>query len=358
MDFKFIFIFIFIGIISYEIHFYSSFYLILSFLSFFFLLALIVEKEIIFKLKEDKFLVILLFFYFFSLIISSLFKFDLIGLNRSLMSFFIIFIIFNILQRLDLNYFFKILGFLGGVAILSLLIEFNLISLWGYVVERNASIFFDPNFAAAILGVCFFSIIIFNNNLYYKIIFSILLLISIFLTFSKSALIGVLISLTFLIARTKPSVAFIFLIISTFFGYFIYEYVDFRMFRAEQAFNNRDIMWRYVFDKVFNEQMFFGLGENGLADDLKANSLVNSSTHNAFIDILGKYGIPSLIFYFLLIFYSLIKAFFEKNRVFPLLMFMVIMCNSITYTVGGIGFLSIMLAICVFSVFFYEKKYI
>ena len=54
MDFKFIFIFIFIfiGIISYEIHFYSSFYLILSFLSFFSLLALIVAKEIIFKLQE------------------------------------------------------------------------------------------------------------------------------------------------------------------------------------------------------------------------------------------------------------------------------------------------------------------
>lgn len=354
-----IFLFILLGLISYEIHFYLNFYYYLSFLSFFSLIFLLKEKNTKYFFEKNIGLLGLLGFYLFSIVVSSVVKLDIIGLARSFFTIFVIFIILLVLSKQDISKIFKILGFLGGIlASLSILIEFGIVSTWNHVVERNASIFFDPNYAGTILGVCFFSIIIFNKNLYYKLFFCSLILISIFLTFSKSVLLAIILSLFFSLIRKKLFFSIFSMIILFSLGYFIYLSVDFTMFRLEQSFNNRDIMWEFVLNRVFNEQFLFGFGEQGLAEELVNNGLVNSSTHNTFMDILGKYGILSLAFYCFFVLYGLLKAFINNHKILPLLIFLFVTSNSITYTIGGIGFLSIIFALCVFSIFFYKKKLI
>lgn len=353
------FLVVFLGLLSYEYHLYHGFYFFLSVFSFLILMVLALKDGICKKIYINKFVVILIVFFIIATLFSSIINFDLSGVLRSFITLLAIFIVINFIEKDEiLEIFFKLFGVIGFIlSIISIAIEFDLLSFWIKPYERNSSIFFDPNYAAAIIGVSFFCIIFYIDNKLIKIFMAFFAVIGLFLTYSKGAIFSFLLSIFVMIFRrvklyfSIPLFSFIFLIL-----YILFNSVNLDMFRAEQAFNNRDVMWRFVYASVLHEQNLFGFGESGLSTYLVDNGLVNTSTHNAFMDVLGKYGVFSLVVYFLLIFYAIFKGFLNNDKNLPFLIFLIVMSNSITYSVGGIGLLSIIISIVLFKILINGKK--
>lgn len=344
---------IFFGILSYEFHLYRDFYFLLSFCSFFLICISVFMKPIYRQKNYDNFLYIYIFILIISMTLSSLVKFDFIGLSRSLLTLLILFVVLKFVENNDYRInFFKIFCLFGVVlSLISFLINFEFLNFWIKPYDRNSSIFFDPNFAAAIIGSSFFCIIIYVKNKFLKFLMCLIVFVGLFLTYSKGAIFSLIFAMLVSASRQLKiyySVPMLFLILFSIF--FVLNNINLEMFRAEQAFNNRDLMWRFVLNEVFIHQNFFGFGEEGLANTLVNNGLVNRSTHNTFIDVLGKYGILSLFVYLFLFFYVLFKAFLNKDQHLSLLIFLTVMSNSITYSFGGLGFLSILVTIVLFVI--------
>lgn len=347
-----IFIILF-GILSYEFHLYYHFYFLLSFFAFFLICISVLMKPIYRQKSYDNIFYFFTFFFIVFMTLSSLVKFDFIGLSRS---FLTLLTLFFVSKFIDNDYyrtnFFKIFCLFGiALSLISFLINFEFLNFWIKPYDRNSSIFFDPNFAAAIIGSSFFCILIYIKNKFLKFLMCFIVFFALFLTYSKGAIFSLIFAMLVSASRQLKvyySVPILILIsLSTF---FVLNNINLDMFRAEQAFNNRDLMWKFVVNEVFIHQNFFGFGEEGLANTLVDNGLVNRSTHNAFIDVLGKYGVLSLFIYLFLFFYVLFKGFLNNDQHLSLFIFLAIMSNSITYSFGGLGFLSILVTIVLFVI--------
>lgn len=332
------------GILAYEIHVYS-YYFYLSFLAFlFFILGAFLKGAKKFEINKSLFL--LIFVYILSLLLSIAYTKDGIGLARTFLILITIYVCFNSTDLIYrcLKVFLYFAYFIGMV---SFLVQLDLISsIWSRVADRNASIFFDPNFASAFLGLGALSSLITISHKYKKIISYLFLSIACFFTFSKAGALALFLSsiiyLTFYISLRYKLLLFTLLPIILF---RIYHTIDLTMFRTEQGLNARDDLWKFSFNKVILEQNFLGFGNLGMQEILKKVGFENVSTHNYYFDSLLTYGLVPTVIIIIIMLIVMTRLIRAKDDTAIIVILLFIQSNSILISFGGIGYLSLILTL-------------
>jgi len=213
---------------------------------------------------------------------------------------------------------------------------------WDEHLYRMFSGFLDPNFAGAFF-VLFFIFILgliyqyVKNNLKNKAavlsLLNVFVLIAVYLTYSRSALIMLILSLStflFLIGKWK-------LIIFALIGLLLIVFIVPKSFQTEgtnllRTFSSQQrIESSQAAIKIFQSSPVFGVGFNtyryaqnkfGLNNQMWQTTHSGAGTDNSFLFVLATTGIIGLIVYLYLIFriFALAKVNF-KNTVFSLILF-------------------------------------
>ncbi len=224
--------------------------------------------------------------------------------------------------------------------------------IWNYVyVTRDASIYYDPNFCAMILGsgVSIALLQKFKNK-FLKYFAIIIMLFAILFTGSRGTLLSLLSAiLIYLVVYSKLSIPKKVIIISmfgiaTYYGINYLYSIDF--FRTYQGSNDRFEMWSKILSSSL-ESPVFGYGYGATDEVLKTINFTYASTHNSFLDFLLIYGIPTFVIYIIFIISTLLKSLKkDSNRKYVLpIIFMLINSNTILYSFGGVGLSSLMFTV-------------
>lgn len=233
-------------------------------------------------------------------------------------------------------------------SIISLLIKFENGYFLSYrlVQVRNASIFYDPNFAAMILGTGFILNIKndFNTNKLKKIIYGITIGFAVFLTGSRGTLLAIVTAIFIYIFVYKKIKIFkkillvLIFLVFVFFGMKFLNSIDF--FRTYQGSNKRLEMWSFTI-KCILKNPIVGYGYQSVTTFLHINNFTNASTHNSYVDYAFSYGILCFILFIYLIISTLITALKNKNekndKYIMTTLFAIINANTILYSFGGVG---------------------
>lgn len=347
---------IILSIFSYEIHFYkyySIFKVLISLIILFSFFLMLCDSEIKKNFKKEVFKNKILLILSFLLILST-FIVELTNPNISLSIIFQV-VVFNIniyylyiISPIILN---KNDNFNKLKKLLTLLITiFGLItiyigingSLLSYtkIESRSASIFFDSNFAALLLGI---SVALNINNLKPKYAISNLInILGIYYTGSRGTVLSLVLALalSFIIFYKSKKLKKIFIfalimIISIISLKYLYQT---NYFRQYQGSNGRFEMYSFAL-KLISKSPVYGYGYGQIGGLLIENGFSNTSTHNSFIDMTVAYGVLSLIVYIIIIIKSLLAALTKKTNlnIIILTIFMLINMNTIIYSFGGIG---------------------
>lgn len=233
-------------------------------------------------------------------------------------------------------------------SVVSVLIKLGSGSFLGYglVQVRNASIFYDPNFAAMILGTGFV-LNIKNNFMKSKLLKTCLGTVigfAVFLTGSRGTLLSILIAIFLYIFIYKKMKFYkkillvVFFMIIAFYGMNFLNSIDF--FRTYQGSNKRIEMWTFTVSHILKNPIT-GYGYQSVATFLHNNNFTNASTHNSYVDYAFAYGIPSFILFIYLIVSILFAALKNKkeenDKYIMTTLFAIINANTILYSFGGVG---------------------
>ena len=352
-----IYITIFVSLFSYEYTLYRSNYrlmilavFIIGFTIFF--LNLFHKQHFINykKILKDNSLVHLLSI---SILISTLittFKHGLITYNGLIsvcltifsIYIFYLFIPILVLKNLDalINKIFYIITILSVISIIIVIRG----SFLGYTPQYNriSSILFDPNYFGTLSAIGFIIGVHIKKYRY----LSILNFISLYYSGSRAAMLGliiVIITLFFYAKKIRLSTLLMFLIICIItFGFIVYLYsIDF--FRVYQGLNSREILWDLSFLLIRSEP-WWGYGYGVVSQLIESFGLMNSSSHNAFLDYILTYGIISFMLNALVILKAIYIGIKNKvsTHIIKSVIFLLIVSNSITITVGGLGATSLL----------------
>ncbi|AMO84783.1 O-antigen ligase family protein [Solibacillus isronensis] len=207
---------------------------------------------------------------------------------------------------------------------------------------RLRSLFFDPNYFAALVGVAF--LLSYNRKGFYKFIAAFNLIIIIW-TGSRTAIIALIVT-TILMYFYKKKIKIKDLLkipfILTFLYFILYYLFQSGFFRTSQGLGSRDRLAEITFI-MLKEEPFLGYGMNAVTPLLNSYRTLSSSTHNTYLDYALTYGIPLTIIYLLVIFFAMYRGFKAKieGNILCVLIFLFIFSNSIAISLGGVGAISL-----------------
>jgi len=217
---------------------------------------------------------------------------------------------------------------------------------YGLVQARNASIFYDPNFAAMILGTGFILNLKnnFMKNKYLKVIIACFIGFAVFLTGSRGTLLAIIaaIFLYILIYKkmkiSKKLLLIILFCVIVYVGTNFLNSIDF--FRTYQGSNKRLEMWSFTMEYIMKNPLV-GYGYQSISTFLHNYNFTNASTHNSFVDFAFAYGIPCFMLFLFLLVSTLFSATKikneENNKYIMTTLFAIINANTILYSFGGVG---------------------
>ena len=147
-----ILIVILVGVLAYESHFYSQYFMISAF--FVIILSMYIASNKMVTVKIEKKWLVVFILYFVSYITSIIYNTDFLGFIRLIVTILIMVIYFFSIKYID-SILEKLLFILIPTIAISFLIQFTSIlnPVWNFVDSRNSTIFFDPNFASVFLGL-------------------------------------------------------------------------------------------------------------------------------------------------------------------------------------------------------------
>lgn len=349
------------GLMAYEANLYS-FYIVLS-LSFVILLTIfnvIVNINAPFVLRTSVFWKVFIIFFVLNYAISLTYNIDVVGIARLFGMIYISFIAILSLRKIDLI-FEVLLYFLIVVLGVGYFIQFTvvLVPIWNLVYGRNASIFFDPNFASVFLGLGSFLSLIYLRYTSTKVILSSLFSVGVFFTYSKGGMLALIVGYFYYFFITFNRWTFLYLSMILFFGsIYVFDILglstglDLSMFRFEQGFNERDKLWQFSLDHIVENQNFFGIGAGNLVLHLRENGFTNVSTHSFYFDVLLSYGVLVFIANIVLAVSIALRMIRRKSKYLPLFLVLLINANSILISVGGFGLLSFLLTLLILNEIF------
>ena len=318
-----------------------------------------------------------LFFYinFINLVYYIFFEFGDFDSFKYLLSRFTQFAIFSIsIFLLGDKFLFHLLRFIKIVTIFSLIA--SLVFILPDFGDRYMGIFFNPN-EFSIIMVLGFSVLLFQDNKSnLENILMLAFVTSIFLSGSRSAIIGLILSLFMFIRHNKFS--YIFLIFGLLIMFMFFLSVDktntfLRLF-DESLFYNRQLEYIYAFETLM-QKPFFGYGLKNYAfidiNVIDFDNPIDFGAHNGYLALLVQYGLIFGTLIFLLLFYGIVKVLKydyciknENQNQFIFLKFILIytLVNGVTEnTFVGINYLQsnlfwLVLAYLLYKIYNYETS--
>lgn len=318
-----------------------------------------------------------LFFYinFINLVYYIFFEFGDFDSFKYLLSRFTQFAIFSIsIFMLGDKFLFHLLRFIKIVTIFSLIA--SLVFILPDFGDRYMGIFFNPN-EFSIIMVLGFSVLLFQENRSnLENILMLAFVTSIFLSGSRSAIIGLILSLFMFIRHNKFS--YIFLIFGLLIMFMFFLSVDktntfLRLF-DESLFYNRQLEYIYAFETLM-QKPFFGYGLKNYAfidiNVIDFDNPIDFGAHNGYLALLVQYGLIFGTLIFLLLSYGIVKVLKydyciknENQNQFIFLKFILIytLVNGVTEnTFVGINYLQsnlfwLVLAYLLYKIYNYETS--
>lgn len=318
-----------------------------------------------------------LFFYinFINLVYYIFFEFGDFDSFKYLLSRFTQFAIFSIsIFMLGDKFLFHLLRFIKIVTIFSLIA--SLVFILPDFGGRYMGIFFNPN-EFSIIMVLGFSVLLFQENRSnLENILMLAFVTSIFLSGSRSAIIGLILSLFMFIRHNKFS--YIFLIFGLLIMFMFFLSVDktntfLRLF-DESLFYNRQLEYIYAFETLM-QKPFFGYGLKNYAfidiNVIDFDNPIDFGAHNGYLALLVQYGLIFGTLIFLLLSYGIVKVLKydysiknENQNQFIFLKFILIytLVNGVTEnTFVGINYLQsnlfwLVLAYLLYKIYNYETS--
>lgn len=336
-------LFFLVALASFEINLYDNFYTLLTLTSLLVLgVASIVTSH---KLPHHgAYSLVLVFIFFLYHVLISLAHGDFDSALRFLLFPLVYYLALINLQRID--DFLRLVPLVAlPFALLSMLIQAGLIDWWSLVHLRNASIFFDPNYAGAIFALSALVTIIYRRSLALPYLLLAIFVVALYLTFSRGSIIafaagGFVYAIFYAQARVAIMLAAIFTTIFLYLTWYLFvDQIDL-LLRVEQGLNSRDEFWLAVSNLVFIEKNYFGVGVDGLKDYFSSIGFTVSSSHSYMFDMLGAFGIPSVFLLLLILSLAFFKALLVKNKLLPIFILITVNSFAIAISFGGINFLS------------------
>ena len=216
---------------------------------------------------------------------------------------------------------------------------------------RNASVFYDPNFAGMIFGSAFVVALKYDkiDSKFKRALLLIILGLAVFFTGSRGTLLAIVLAIfiyIFIYKKIDISKKILLLLTFLIFSAILLKYlytIDF--FRTYQGSNDRIEVWTLTIKYILNHP-FIGTGYLSIKNFLHSYGYILSSTHNSYLDFVFAYGIPCFLLYIFLICSILFKALKNKdksNDVYILsTIFSIINANTILYSFGGVGICSLL----------------
>lgn len=245
------------------------------------------------------------------------------------------------------------------IIIISILSLFGIIlyfhnGLLGYYLEggRSGSIYFDSNYFALVACVPLILLLRKKYKLIIKLFIALIAIGAMLCSGSRGTMLGVGIGIIYLIFVKFPSknkfkkLLVIIISIIAMYSFFLYlERISF--LRIDQGSHGRLEMFSYAINQM-KKSPIIGFGFGSISESLMEGGFVNTNTHNSLIDFAFRYGYPCLAIYLLLILKIIFKSFKDKKYLdidILIIVFLVNM-NTILYSFGGLGIVSIILSIC------------
>jgi hypothetical protein len=348
----FLIIGILLGVLALEASFYSSYYFVFSFMSFFllFLSSLAFSNGKFLYSGLGNYVAFFLVYYFFYHCLVAFSHGDFVGFFRFVGAPFVVSAVLMLSGNVhNLLKLFVIISFF--LSIISLFVQLNYGFFWDLKFGRNASIFFDPNYAGAFFGAAFITSILFERSAFSYLVRGFLLLATVF-TFSKAALLSIFVAyVSRQIVLGKYLFSFFFSLLFVFSVLYVYSIFGGGMFRIDQGLNSRDSLLFFTVDFV-GDIFYLGAPPAEVQLGFEESGIKNRSAHNFFLDNLLRYGIPSLLMNIFLVFYVFIKGALQKNILLPLAIFFIFVSNSIVISYFSFGFLSFLYTVSVVFIIF------
>ena len=269
----------------------------------------------------------------------------------------IFFIISNYLKAYEIDYYMSKILYLVFFSFLIGIIQYFLgygkeylafHSIGNYEYFRRPIISgFDPNYYYLhIIGpLCFCMNNISKNSKdrFFNLLFILILTLNAYLTASKSAFIITFLIYIYYLLRpsTKKIITLVVILLFFMIFYPFLEYISpYTQFRLNSLFindfqvitTNRNILW-FSSLQIFFENPFLGLGLGEIVSIYSRDSYLFSigaqTTHNTFIHSLAELGLFGTIFLFLPLFKILRDSYINNSYFFPILLFSIIMLNTI-----------------------------
>lgn len=233
--------------------------------------------------------------------------------------------------------------------------------IWEMFYNRSMSVFFDANYASAVLALgCLCSIALENKKIKY-LYFSICLLGS-FLAFSKGTSIALIISLITYMYYTNEGyrkyiiITFIsFVLLSTQINILNEISKIFPALRVEMGLNLRDIYWKIGLSEILNNPLATRKAQDVIL--LISPYGINTSLHNTYIESSFLYSLIFGTLLILLIILSMRNYLLSKQYLLlSILFYLAVSANNFTFMLGSPNILSFFLSILIINSFKNNEK--
>lgn len=331
--------------------YYSNLYFFLSLFAFFLLLFYVLNQGVIYRVYQKYWTPVILLSVYISL--SSAFYQDFILQVKGLF-IIIVFYVCYILYKKKIDFIIYFLRLMYVFALISYAIQINNgeFLFWSFLFLRNSSVFFDPNYASALFALSAILSLIVIKNTKFKLISFLFFLGALFFTYSKGGMLGLLLGIVVLL-YTRYSYKFVpILIILALLIVLAFTYidVDLERFRFVQGFNKRDEFFFRTIEHVFVQMNIFGGNSEIISEVVFGNKYETASTHNYYLDLLLTNGVIPFVFLFVILINVFYNGIVYKNEYFAVFVLLLVISNSISISIGGIGILSFIYTYAIVSI--------
>ncbi|MCM3711637.1 O-antigen ligase family protein [Sporosarcina luteola] len=271
---------------------------------------------------------------------------SILSVTLTIMTFYIFFLFIPILLGKDIDKKIKRLCFIITIfSVIGIIIGVNG-SFLGYTpthFPRVSSVFFDPNYFGTLCALGF--ILNINMKGKYKV-FALLNIISLYFSGSRAAMISLfIVILIFFFYKKKLKIKTIVSFVSLCLVGYVSLYMLFEAgyFRLYNGLSSRDYLWELSF-KLIKDQPIWGYGHGAVDEVLQNLGASIGSSHNAYLDFIIVYGLPTFLLYCMVIMKALYLG--AKNNipqyVLQSTLLLLITANSISINLGGLGLTSLL----------------
>lgn len=221
---------------------------------------------------------------------------------------------------------------------------------------RFSGFMFDPNYYAVGMGYSLLYFLILSE-VRFKYLFAAVCGLALFATFSKGALLAVLVAIAYWVfVKGNIFRFFILIVVGGVANILLIDIVfdvlaKYELFRVDMGFNLRDIYAELAYEGVLKHP-FIGNGIDSISHVISYYGFGNSSFHNYYLEYVYISGIPAFFVFCFALLFSFLKLFFKNFNQSVIFLFFIIVANNFSFAIAGVGLLSLLFTV---SAFYYRN---